>query len=105
MRARTIHNYTIGAYSPGRHSSHLPKHKTAKLSPSDVAIYWYSYSPWNESFKDRKSQIKTQIDIKDKKFNFGKEHLAEKSELEERRKLLLKYTHDINEKSALILMR
>jgi hypothetical protein len=105
MRARTIHNYTIGAYSPGRHSSNLPKHKTAKLSPGDVAIYWYSYSPWSESFKKRKSQIKTQIDIKDKKFNFGKEHLAENSELEGRREFLLKYTHDMNEKSALILMR
>ena len=105
MIARTIHNYTIGAYTPGRHGSNLPAEKTVNISAEQLAIYWFSYSQWNQAFKDRKSQITTQIDENDKKFNFGREHHADEIELEERRQLCLQYTHDINEKSALIFMR
>lgn len=90
-RSRVLHNYRVGAYTPGRHSSSLPRQAPAQ--PEHLAIWWYGYSPWTPEFVARKVQIKAKVDPTDPvKFNFGTQHMAEAEEMDDRRRFLLPYS-------------
>ena len=93
-RTRVIHNYAIGAYTPGRHTSSLPRQ--APVFPEHLMIWWYAYSPWTPEFIARKTQIKKKVEPSDpEKLNFGNHHMSEASEMAERRDFLLPYSHDL----------
>jgi hypothetical protein len=81
-RSRIHHRYAIGAYTPGRHNSHLPGQcaGTRELG----SIWWYGFSPWTEAFKARKLHISARRDPFDRKHGFGAQHDATRLELEAR---------------------
>ena len=81
-RNRLYHRYAIGAYTPGRHSSHLPGQCAGNRELG--AIWWYGFSPWTGAFKARKAQIGTRRDSFDKKHGFGAQHEAAAAELDAR---------------------
>ena len=91
-RTRVLHRYFVGAYTPGRHTSSLPRQ--APVLPAHLGIWWYGYSPWTSEFIARKAQIKTKVEPSDpEKYNFGRQHMAEAAEMAERRAFLLPYSH------------
>jgi len=81
-RSRLYHRYAIGAYTPGRHSSHLPGQCAGDRELG--AIWWYGFSPWTTAFKARKTQIGTRRADFDRKHGFGAQHAAAAHELDER---------------------
>jgi hypothetical protein len=81
-RGRLYHRYAIGAYTPGRHSSHLPRQCNGSRDMG--AIHWYGFSPWSNQFKARKLQIGTKRDDFDVKNGFGAQHQADVAELDNR---------------------
>ncbi|MFT3731662.1 MAG: glycosyltransferase family 2 protein [Hyphomicrobium sp.] len=81
-RSRLYHRYDIGAYTPGRHSSHLPRQCNGSRDLG--AIHWYGFSPWCNAFKTRKLQISTKRDNFDVKNGFGAQHQADIAELDGR---------------------
>jgi hypothetical protein len=81
-RSRVYHRYAIGAYTPGRHSSQLPRQ--ANGSRDLAAIWWYGFSPWSNDFKARKLQISGKRDAFDIKNGFGAQHQADLAELDGR---------------------
>ena len=81
-RSRIHHRYAIGAYTPGRHSSHLPGQCAGNRELG--AIWWYGFSPWTDAFKARKLHISTRRDAFDRKHGFGAQHDASRLELEGR---------------------
>jgi hypothetical protein len=81
-RNRLYHRYAIGAYTPGRHSSHLPRQGNASRDMG--SIRWYGFSPWSAAFKARKLQIGSKRDSFDVKNGFGAQHQADIAELDGR---------------------
>jgi hypothetical protein len=81
-RSRFYHHYAIGAYTPGRHSSQLPRQCNG--SPDLGSIWWYGFSPWCNAFKARKLQISARRDSFDIKNGFGAQHQAGLAELDSR---------------------
>lgn len=81
-RSRLYHRYTIGAYTPGRHSSHLPRQCNGSRDLG--SIRWYGFSPWSNAFKARKLQISQKRDSFDIKNNFGAQHEVDAAELDRR---------------------
>jgi hypothetical protein len=81
-RSRIHHRYVIGAYTPGRHGSHLPGQCAGNRELG--AIWWYGFSPWTDAFKARKLHISTRRDAFDRKHGFGAQHEAGPSDLEAR---------------------
>jgi hypothetical protein len=81
-RSRIHHRYPIGAYTPGRHSSHLPGQIASKRDLG--AVWWYGFSPWTDAFKARKLQIADRRADFDKKHGFGAQHDGSSIELEVR---------------------
>jgi Glycosyl transferase family 2 len=73
-RRRIYHRYTIGAYLPGRHSSHLPGQY--KTSAAEGAILWYGFSPWSSEFKARKLQIGATIGDYDRRYGLSIQHYS-----------------------------
>ncbi len=84
--SRLYHRYTIGAYTPGRHGSHLPGQSNGSRDLG--SIWWYGFSPWSDAFKARKLQISTKRDIFDVKSSFGAHHRADITDLDHRRSKL-----------------
>lgn len=79
-RSRVYHRYFIGAYSPGRHISHLPgQHRSSR---DQAAIWWYGYSPWSSAFKQRKLQIAPTLDGFDVRHGWSRQHVASLREFE-----------------------
>ncbi len=68
---RSLHNFVIGGYSPGRHW--LWGFEGCRRTDNFV-ILRYTYSPWNKSFISRKLQIGNKIPESDKKARFGVQH-------------------------------
>lgn len=93
-RTRLLHRYAFGAYTPGRHSSMLPRVTT--VPQTELGIWWYGYSPWTPEFIARKTQIQTRIDPLDKAADMGTQHLATAQELQLRREALLDFSHDLS---------
>jgi hypothetical protein len=81
-RSRLYHRYKIGAYTPGRHSSHLPRQCNGSRELG--SIRWYGFSPWTDAFKARKLQISGRRDSFDIKNGFGAQHQADLVELDGR---------------------
>jgi hypothetical protein len=81
-RSRFYHRYTIGAYAPGRHASHLPRQCNGSRDLG--SIRWYGFSPWCNAFKARKLQISNRRDVFDVKNGFGAQHQADVEELDRR---------------------
>lgn len=81
-RTRVYHRYAIGAYTPGRHSSQLPRQCNG--SHELGSIRWYGFSPWSNAFKARKLQISERRDSFDVKNGFGAQHQADIAELDGR---------------------
>jgi hypothetical protein len=81
-RSRLYHRYAIGAYTPGRHGSHLPRQCNGSRDLG--SIRWYGFSPWSNAFKSRKLQISTKRDSFDVKNGFGAQHQADIAELDGR---------------------
>jgi hypothetical protein len=77
---RVYHRYPIGAYTPGRHASHLPGQVEAV--PEQASIWWYGFSPWNARFLARKRQIGASIGEHDRKHGFGFQHQAADEEFD-----------------------
>lgn len=77
---RVYHRYAIGAYTPGRHASHLPGQ--VAVPPAQASIRWYAFSPWNERFRARKRQIGASIGEHDRKHGFGFQHQSADGESE-----------------------
>lgn len=93
-RTRLLHHYIIGAYRPGRHGSNLPHQ--LNIQTRDLGIWWYAYSPWTPDFVARKAQIKQKVDPTDTKIGFGRHHMAEDTEMAERRDFLLGYARELD---------
>ncbi|SFV34663.1 glycosyltransferase family 2 protein [Hyphomicrobium facile] len=81
-RSRLYHRYAIGAYTPGRHNSHLPRQCNGSRELG--SIRWYGFSPWSNAFKARKLQISDRRDSFDVKNGFGAQHQADIAELDGR---------------------
>lgn len=81
-RTRVYHRYAIGAYTPGRHSSQLPRQCNGSRQLG--SIRWYGFSPWSNAFKARKLQISQRRDSFDVKNGFGAQHQADIAELDGR---------------------
>lgn len=81
-RTRVYHRYAIGAYTPGRHSSQLPRQCNGSRELG--SIRWYGFSPWSNAFKARKLQISERRDSFDVKNGFGAQHQADIAELDGR---------------------
>ena len=81
-RSRLYHRYPIGAYTPGRHGSHLPRQCNGSRDLG--SIRWYGFSPWSNAFKARKLQISEKRDPFDVKNGFGAQHQAGLAELDGR---------------------
>ena len=81
-RSRIYHRYVIGAYTPGRHASHLPGQIAGNRELG--SIWWYGFSPWTEAFKARKLHIATRRDAFDKRHGLGIQHETGRAELEHR---------------------
>jgi hypothetical protein len=81
-RSRFYHRYAIGAYTPGRHSSQLPRQCNGSRDLG--SIRWYGFSPWCNAFKARKLQISYRRDTFDVKNGFGAQHQADVAELDRR---------------------
>lgn len=81
-RSRFYHHYTIGAYTPGRHTSQLPRQCNGSRDLG--SIRWYGFSPWCNAFKTRKLQISDRRDTFDVKNGFGAQHQADIAELDRR---------------------
>ncbi len=92
-RTRTLHNYKIGSYRPGRHASNLPG--LVNIKPRDLGIWWYAFSPWGPEAIARKLQIKTKMDPMDRKVGFGRQHLALAQDLNDRHAALLPYARNL----------
>lgn len=99
-RSRLYHHYTIGAYQPGRHGSHLPG--LVDGSPEFGAIWWYAFSPWNDAFKARKLGIASRRDTFDKRYGFGLQHEATKVELDLRWSKLFASSKPLTSEPALL---
>jgi Glycosyl transferase family 2 len=80
--SRLYHRYMIGAYTPGRHVSHLPGQ--CEGNREQAAIWKYSFSPWTDAFKARKLQINATRSDFDKAHRLGYQHEADLPELERR---------------------
>lgn len=78
-RNRLYHRYAIGAYTPGRHGTHLPG--VVDGTPKFGAIWWYAFSPWTAAFRARKLNIAPRRDPFDKRHGFGVQHEATPEEL------------------------
>lgn len=81
-RSRVYHRYAIGAYTPGRHVSQLPRQCNGSRDLG--SIRWYGFSPWCNAFKARKLQISDRRDTFDVKNGFGAQHQADIAELDRR---------------------
>lgn len=97
-RSRIHHRYTVGAYMPGRHGSHLPGQIASKRDLG--AIWWYGFSPWTQAFKDRKLQIATRRDDFDKRHGFGAQHDGSALELEARWRKLMPLSRPLTVETA-----
>lgn len=92
-RSRLYHCYQIGAYTPGRHGSHLPGQIAA---PRELAaILWYAYSPWTALFKQRKLQIKATQSPHDIAFGWGAQHGDSLDRLEANRLKVCRYSQEL----------
>ena len=69
---RSLHSYSNGFYSIGRHSSYHPSETISSLF-----IVWCGFYPWNEKTIKRKLQIKDKIPETDKEVGRGFQHLWE----------------------------
>ncbi|MBA4172492.1 MAG: hypothetical protein C0511_07535 [Hyphomicrobium sp.] len=78
-RNRLYHRYAIGAYTPGRHGTHLPG--IVDGTPDFGAVWWYAFSPWTAAFRARKLGIAPRRDPFDKRYGFGVQHEANGAEL------------------------
>ncbi len=92
-RTRLLHRYAFGAYTPGRHSSMLPR--LALAANTQLGIWWYGYSPWTPDFVARKTQIQATMDPLDKSVGFGIQHIATEHDQQMRHKTLLQFAHDL----------
>ena len=79
-RSRVYHCDTIGAYAPGRHTSHLPGQFTA--TAEEGAIFWYGFSPWSSEFKARKLQVGGSMGAHDFRYGFSSQHQADLEQME-----------------------
>lgn len=79
---RIYHRHPIGAYTPGRHGSHLPRQSNASRELG--SIWWYGFSPWSNALKARKLQISAKRDIFDVKSGFGPQHRTNLTDLDDR---------------------
>lgn len=91
-RKRFIHSHLTGLYKPGRH---ITLHKKVNLISRDIAhIRWYSLSPWNKDFINRKLQIQKSISQEDIKNHFSYHHFITKENLNERRNYFMKISEE-----------
>ena len=93
-RTRLLHRYAFGAYTPGRHSSMLPR--LTAVPNTELGIWWYGYSPWTDDFVARKTQIQTKMDPLDKKVGMGVQHVATEQEQQMRHAALLNFSHHLS---------
>jgi hypothetical protein len=97
-RTRLYHRAAFGAYTPGRHDSHLPN---LRHSSSDANVLWYAFSPWQQPFIQRKLQIAERIPERDRRAGFGYQHFLPLAELEAKRFAMLSVTRDLTELPSL----
>jgi hypothetical protein len=77
-RGRFYHNFPIGGYRPGRHSSEFSQ---GGPPCSDLLVLWFGYSPWSQPFIDRKLAIGPRVSDVDRRFSRGWHHTNETREL------------------------
>ena len=94
-RTRLLHNYTIGAYKPGRHESSLPN--LTNIRPDHLAIWWYGFSPWTPEGRARKLQIGKTVDAFDRSVGFGHQHIVDEAELDARHAAMLEFAKDFEQ--------
>ena len=76
FRSRLLHNHMIGSYMVGRHEwSH------SDIKSNSLFVAWYGYSPWNDSFIQRKISF-SQKSPPDLTKEFGKQHLLNHLQLD-----------------------
>ena len=90
--SRLYHRARFGAYSPGRHHSHLPR---IGHGDTNANVLWYVFSPWQPEFIQRKLQISGRIPERDRKAGFGFQHSYPQQHLEHLRQSLLPYAIDL----------
>lgn len=74
---RTIHNYSNGNYTLGRHYN---KHDN-NIIINDLHIIWFGFYPMNENLLNRKLQIKKNMTKEDIIKGFGFQHLYSKEKI------------------------
>lgn len=77
-RSRIIHNYSTGAYLPGRHETL----RYIDVQPNDIFTLWYGYSPWDDEFISRKMSFGSRIPKDDIIRGMGTMHLRNRSKLQ-----------------------
>ena len=91
-RNRFFHCNEVGMYHPGRHLSFHPDSQTRL---TDVMIFHYCYSLWNEKTIHRKLGLKDRLDPEDIKRGWGAQHLKKIDELESCRNIALTYSDSL----------
>jgi hypothetical protein len=89
---RLYHRAKFGAYTPGRHHTHLPR---VGHGDTNANVLWYVFCPWQPEFIQRKLQIRGRIPDRDRKAGFGFQHMYEEQQLEGLRQSLLSQTIDL----------
>jgi len=89
LRARLYHRAPIGGYLAGRHQTQLPQ---VGFVQEGIHVLWYAYSPWNETYIQRKLSFAPKIPLTDRQVGRGAQHLSNRSELQKQHQSLLPYT-------------
>lgn len=88
---RLYHCFPHGSYHPGRHLTH----RAATRMPDLGVLLWYGFSPWTEPFIRRKLQVGAAIPPSDVAAGRGRQHLMDRTALEERRRALAAVARDL----------
>lgn len=75
LRNRFYHKNSTGMYQPGRHSSY---HHDYQSRLTDLMVFHFGFSPWNDKTINRKTQIAPKITEDDKARGWGGYHLSGK---------------------------
>jgi hypothetical protein len=78
-RDRLYHQASFGAYTPGRHHSHLPRQCGLR---GGAYILWFAHSPWTPALRQRKKQVKTRIPETDRAAGFGFHHFVNEDDMD-----------------------
>jgi hypothetical protein len=105
---RHLHNSICGQYAQGRHASKIgindsrfqnlvhPGERQENLPIEKGLILWYGYSPWNDSFINRKMSMSDKIPDKEREKGYGAQHFWDREHLDRVYNEFKRYSENID---------